>query len=184
MNIPTIEKEEILSSTLTPPRLGSLVTGYEVPVVNERAVRAGAGLLLLGGSVAFGLALAGGTQRPLQPFGMYVMFDMLARVTLGDRWSPTLALGRLIVARQRPEWVGASQKQFAWWLGFGMALAACSSMGVFSAPLWVTLALCGTCLTLLYLETAFGICVGCSLQRLLTTTAPQYCPGDTCDRPN
>lgn len=170
-----------MSSTAPPaPRVGVVRPGYDIPVINERAVRAGAGILFLGGVIAFGFAAAHNTMTPLQPFGMFFMIDMLLRVTAGDRWSPTLALGRLIVRRQQPEWVGAPQKTFAWWLGFGLAVIACTSMGLFATPLWFTLALCGLCLSLLFLETAFGICVGCALQGLFSKTAPQYCPGGTC----
>lgn len=170
-----------MRSTVPPtPRIGVLRPDYDVPVINERAVRAGAGILFLGGAIALGLSLANDTTAPLQPFGMLFMVDMLLRVTAGDRWSPTLALGRLVVRNQQPEWVGAPQKAFAWWLGFGLALIACTSMGLFAAPYWLTLALCGLCLSLLFLETAFGICVGCALQRVFSKTSPQYCPGGTC----
>ncbi|MCW5954727.1 MAG: DUF4395 family protein, partial [Propionibacteriaceae bacterium] len=53
--------------------------------------------------------------------------------------------------------------------------------GLLAAPLWVTLALCSLCLTLLFLETAFGICVGCALQTRFGKQRPMYCPGDSCD---
>lgn len=163
------------------PRIGRFVPGYTIPVINERAVRAAAGILFLLGGAAFATAFFTGSVLPLQPFGMFFMVDMLLRVTAGDRWSPTLMLGRLIVSRQRPEWVGASQKEFAWWLGFGLALVSCTSMGLFTAPLWLTLALCGVCLTMLFLETAFGICVGCVLQTRFGKQAPMYCPGNSCE---
>ncbi|WP_119697728.1 DUF4395 domain-containing protein [Microbacterium halotolerans] len=163
------------------PRIGRVVLGYTIPVIDERAVRAAAGILLLLGGVAFATAFFTGSTQPLQPFGMFFMIDMLLRVTAGDRWSPALLLGRLAVRWQRPEWVGAPQKEFAWWLGFGLAFVACVSMGLFAAPFWLTLALCGVCLILLFLETAFGICVGCALQRRFSGQPPMYCPGDTCD---
>lgn len=162
-------------------RIGRIVPGYTVPVVDERAVRAAAGILFLIGGAAFATAFFTGTTRPMQPFGMLFMLDMLLRVTAGDRWSPSLALGRLAVRGQRPEWVGAPQKAFAWWLGFALALASCASMGLLAAPLWLTLALCGICLTLLFLETAFGICVGCALQARFGKTPPQHCPGGSCE---
>lgn len=162
------------------PRIGRHLPGYAVPVVDERAVRAAAGLLLLAGGIAFGLAAATGSQAPLQPFGVLFMLDMLLRVTVSDRWSPTLRLGALIVRRQQPEWVGAPQKAFAWWLGLGLATVSCAAMGVLGAPLWITLALCALCLGMLFAETAFGICVGCALQRAFGTTPPQHCPGGVC----
>lgn len=163
--------------------IGRRVPGYAVPVVDERAVRAAAGLLFLGGAISWGLAAHTGSQQPLQPFGMLFMIDMLLRVLVGDAWSPSLVLGRLIVSRQRPEWVGAPQKAFAWWLGFGLALVSCAAMGVLQAPHWLTLALCGLCLSLLFVETAFGICIGCRLQSVLGRRAPQHCPGDSCVLP-
>lgn len=162
------------------PTLGSMVPGYEVPVIDERAVRASAGLLFLAGAIGWGFALYTGSQQPLQPFGMFFMVDMGLRVLAGDRWSPTLALGRLIVSRQKPEWVGAPQKAFAWWLGLGLAVISCAGMGVLQAPLWIVLSLCGLCLGMLFIETAFGICIGCTLQRLFGARQPQYCPGDSC----
>lgn len=162
-------------------RIGEHVPGYEVPVINERAVRAAAGTLFLAGGLAFALAVFEQSPRPLQPFGLFFVMDMFVRVVAGDRWSPTLALGRLVVRRQRPEWVGASQKEFAWWLGLGLALTSCMTMGLLAAPLWITLALCGLCLSLLFLETAFGICVGCALQARFGRRAPMYCPGDSCE---
>lgn len=168
------------STVLQQPWLGKIVPGYDIPVINERAVRAAAGLLFLGGAIAYGIAISTGSPQTLKPFGMFFIIDMMLRIVVGDRWSPTLALGRLIVIRQKPEWVGARQKEFAWWLGFVMASIACSTMGILAAPMWVTLALCGLCLSLLFLETAFGVCVGCALQKLFDRAPPQYCPGDTC----
>ena len=171
-------------SPLTPharaPTVGTLVAGYDVPVVNERAVRVAAGILFLGGAVSFAFAIAQHSPVPLRPFGIFFLMDMLLRVTISDRWSPMLALGRLIVRKKQPLWVGAPQKYFAWWLGYGLALVSCAGMGALGAPWEATLALCSLCLTMLFLESAFGICVGCALQRLLTKTPPQYCPGDSC----
>lgn len=165
------------------PRIGRIVPGYAVPVVDERAVRAAAGILLLLGGIAFATAFFTSSMRPLQPFGLIFMADMLLRLTAGDRWSPALMLGRLAVRGQRPEWVGAPQKEFAWWLGLGIAILSCSSMGLLSAPLWLVLALCGLCLGLLFLETAFGICVGCALQTRFGGRQPVHCPGGRCEVP-
>lgn len=39
--------------------------------------------------------------------------DLLIRVFVSPRFSPTLILGRLIVSRQVPEYVGAAQKKAA-----------------------------------------------------------------------
>lgn len=170
----------MLVTSIQGARIGRNVPGYEVPVINEHAVRAAAGILFLGGALVSTAALFTGTAQPLKPFGMYFMMDMLIRLTAGDRWSPTMTLGRLAVRQREPLWVGAPQKEFAWWFGFGLALVSCASMGLFAAPLWVTLTLCAVCLTLLFLEAAFGICVGCSLYKHVGKQEPQYCPGGSC----
>lgn len=163
------------------PRVGQYVAGFAIPVINEREARAAAGILFLPGIVLYVSAIHLGTAEPLKPFGAIFIIDMLIRVMAGDRYAPSLVLGRLAVSKQQPEWVGASQKVFAWWLGYGMGLTACLATGLLQAPLWVTLALCGICLVFLFLEAAFGICVGCKLQALFTKTPPQYCPGGVCE---
>ena len=161
--------------------IGQIVPGYSVPVINERAVRAAAGILFLLGAIAWGTALTMGSLQWLKPFGILFVLDMGVRVTLGDKWSPSMLLGRLAVMGQKPEWVGASQKSYAWWMGLLMASTFCALTGFLNAPLGVALTLCGLCLSLLFLETAFGICVGCKLQALFSKTEPVYCPGGTCE---
>ena len=67
------------------PRIGTIVPGYAVPVINERAVRAAAGILFLLGGAAFATAFFTESMQPLQPFGMFFMLDMMLRVVAGDR---------------------------------------------------------------------------------------------------
>ena len=162
------------------PTIGRVMPGYSVPVINERSVRAAAGMLFLIGAIAWGAAFHTGSAQALKPFGVTFMVDMLIRLTAGERWAPSLVLGSFVTRRQAPEWVGAPQKEFAWWLGLGIAMTSCLAMGFLGAPLPVILSLCGLCLSLLFLETAFGICVGCWLQSRLSRSAPQRCPGDSC----
>lgn len=164
------------------PVVGEYVEGIDIPVVDERVMRAGAGILFVLGFAAYLTALLTGFLLPLRGFGMLFVVDLFVRLFVGSRFAPSLVLGRLAVRRQRPEWVGASQKTFAWSLGLGMALLACFAMGWLG---WtaVALALCGMCLTLLFLESAFGICVGCALQSRFGRTPPQLCPGGSCTTP-
>ncbi len=162
------------------PIIGQIVPGYAVPVINERAVRVAATILFVAGFLAWLSVFTTGTLTYMKPFGMFFVMDMAIRVGIGDRWSPTLALGRLLTKNQPPQWVGASQKAFAWWLGVLMAGSFCAATGYLSAPPWVAMSLCGLCLSLLFLEAAFGICVGCKLQAVFSKTPPLYCPGGTC----
>lgn len=162
------------------PVIGEYVEGIDIPVVNERAVRASAGLLFLFGMVGFMTAALTGELQLLRAFGMVFLLDMAMRLFVGTRYTPSLVIGSLIVRRQRPEWVGAQQKKLAWIIGLVLAFVSCTAMGLLGVSAEVQLALCSICLGLLFIESAFGICVGCELQRRFSRETPQLCAGDTC----
>ncbi len=84
------------------------------PVVNERAVRAGAGVGFLLGLGAFLPAFFLGELIYLKLLLPFLLFDFLAKTVVGLRWSPLSRLGDLIVFNQAPDYVGAVQKRFAW----------------------------------------------------------------------
>lgn len=162
-------------------QFGETIPGYSIPVFNEREVRASAGILFLLGGLGYATVLFTGDIRPLQGFAMLFLIDMYVRVFVSPRLAPTLALGRLVVRWQRPEWVGAPQKRLAWSIGMGMALVSCASLGLLGLPIVFALSMCGLCLGILFLETAFGICLGCELYKLFARSKPLYCPGDSCN---
>jgi hypothetical protein len=160
---------------------GEKVDGIDIPVVNERAVRASAGILFLLGFSAVSSAYFTGDFSSVRAFAVFFLIDMGLRIGVNYRFAPSIAVGALIVRRQRPEWVGAAQKRLAWSLGFGMAFIACLGMGFLGLQNDYMLLFCGFCLSLMFLETAFGICVGCELYRVFAREKPQLCPGDVCD---
>lgn len=162
------------------PVIGQWVIGIDVPVVDERAVRASAGILFLAGFSAWHYSVLTGDLRPLQAFGIVFALEMHLRVFVGTRWTPTLAIGTLITRRQRPEWVDARSKTVAWMLGFGMALSGCVALGWLSLAPVVAQAICAVCLALLFAEAAFGFCLGCELARRFAREKPTLCSGDTC----
>lgn len=162
------------------PVIGQWVGGIDVPVVNERAVRASAGLLFLSGFSAWLYGVITGDLQPMRVFGIVFAVEMYVRLFLGTRFTPTLVLGTLITRPQRPEWVEARSKQFAWWMGFGMAMAGCLALGWLGLPAIIAQTVCGICLALLYLEAAFGYCLGCELARRFSREKPTLCSGDTC----
>ncbi len=94
---------------------------YPVRVVNEREARAGAGVLLMLALIAFQNTFTtmdfGLTRLAIVGFGI----DFFLRVFISPRLSPSLILGRLLVARQAPDYVGAAQKRLAWALGIAIA---------------------------------------------------------------
>lgn len=162
------------------PVIGEWVEGIDISVVNERAIRASAGILFVIGFSAWLSGVITGDLQFMRGFGILFAFEMFLRLFVGTRFTPTIALGTLITRPQRPEWVDAAPKQFAWWLGFVMALLGCLSLGWLGLPAIIAQVICGGCLLLLYAEAAFGICLGCEISRRFGRTKPQLCAGDTC----
>lgn len=173
-----LAKGTCVASTTT---FGRLIPEYDFPVINEREVRAAAGILFLIGFTGLLTAITTGNFDLARAFALYFVLDMAIRLFVKTAWSPSLLLGRLAVYRQRPEWVEAKPKRFAWSLGIVLALITCVSFGRLNAPAELVLSLCGVCLAFLFAEAAFGICVGCEIQQRFSKTKPQLCPGDSCN---
>lgn len=160
--------------------VGQWVEGIDEPVANERAVRASAGILFIGGFAAWLWGVITGDLQPMRLFGIVFAVEMMLRLYIGTAFTPTLVIGTLITRPQRPEWVEARSKRLAWQLGLGMSIAGCFSLGWLGLPAIIAQVICGICLLLLYVETAFGICVGCLLAQRFARQKPQLCAGDTC----
>ena len=104
-------------------QFGEEVEGYDIPVLNEREIRASAGILFVLMLISLFLILS--NQNFLMIKYMIIVFltDLIIRVFINPRFSPSLIIGRFIVRNQVPEYVGAEQKKFAWIIG--IAIAAC-----------------------------------------------------------
>jgi hypothetical protein len=160
---------------------GEDVEGYDVPVLNEREIRASAGLLFLMLFVSLMLILFKG-QFLLFKYGITIFLtDFVLRVFVNPRFSPTLIMGRLIVGGQQPEYVGAPQKRFAWVIGLVLATIMFVLLVVGNTTSPITGLICLTCLIFLFFESAFGICLGCKFYPLFHKDKTQYCPGAVCD---
>ncbi|HEO99153.1 MAG TPA: DUF4395 domain-containing protein [Epsilonproteobacteria bacterium] len=160
---------------------GESVHGYKLPVVNEREARAGAGILFLFAIISFLNAYL--THRFLftQIFVTVFMVDFFIRIFINPKLSPSLILGRLFVRHQSPEYVGAVQKRFAWSIGFILSVIMFFIVVVFELMTPVKIAICILCLTFLFSESVFGICIGCTLYHWIYRKSPQYCPGNVCE---
>jgi hypothetical protein len=154
---------------------------YPVRVLNEREARAGAGILLFFGMIAFLTAFLTGdftlTRIAILVFG----FDFVIRVLVNPRFAPSLVIGRFMVRKQKPEYVGAPQKRFAWSLGLLIAIAMTVWVIGLNHAGPVAILGCLTCLILLFFETAFGICIGCVIFQALWPEKAKLCPGGTCE---
>ena len=160
---------------------GRRMPDYSAPVLNERAVRAGAGILFFGAMVSFMNAWLTGNFAPTRVFVVAFLIDFSLRLFLNPRFAPSLVLGQWMVRKQQPEWTGAPQKRFAWGIGFALALTMLYLI-VFKGVVGpMNLLVCGACLLLLFFESAFGICFGCWIYNRIRPDQAQLCPGGACE---
>ena len=162
-------------------KFGEEVEGFTIPVLNEREIRAAAGILFLLMFVSVLYVIFKGNFILLKYAVIFFLTDLLIRVLITPRFSPTLILGRLIVRRQTPEYVGAAQKKFAWSIGVVIAVTMFILLVVMNSYSPVTGLLCFVCLIFLFFETAFGICIGCAFYSWFYKEKAQYCPGEVCE---
>lgn len=82
---------------------------------------------------------------------------------------------------QTPEYVGATQKRFAWGIGLLLALPMFYMLVIHWQPNPMKVLICSICLALLFLESAFSICLGCMLYNLIMPKKATHCPGGVCE---
>jgi len=162
-------------------KFGEDVEGYNIPVLNEREIRAAAGILFLIMFISILTVIMKGDFLLLKYAVVIFLTDILIRVLISPRYSPTLIMGRLIVRNQVPEYVGAKQKKFAWIIGIVLALTMFVLQVVVNSYSPITGLICLICLIFLFFESAFGICIGCKFYSMVYKEKAQYCPGEVCD---
>ena len=162
-------------------QFGETVEGYDIPVLNEREIRAAAGILFL--IIYTSVLSVFMTESFLMLKYSVVIFltDIVIRVFINPKYAPTLILGRLIVRNQVPEYVGAQQKKFAWIIGVVLATTFFALSVVVNSYSPITGIICLICLIFLFFEAAFGICLGCKFYSVFYKEKAQYCPGEVCD---
>jgi len=159
---------------------GYKVDGYEVPVLNEREARAAAGLLFAFGMLSFLNSFMLGHFVFTQYFVTFFMVDFLVRV-LNPSYSPSLLIGRFFIQNQTPEYVGASQKRFAWSIGLLLSVVMFYFVVIEPQMTPLKILICVVCLMLLIFESAFSICLGCKIYNYVKQEKPLYCPGEVCE---
>src|SRR3954465_8554430 len=91
-------------------QFGEDVEGYNIRVLNEREIRASAGILFLATFISLMFILFKNNFLPVKYVLTTFLTDFIIRVFINPKFSPTLIIGRLIVSKQVPEYVGAQQK--------------------------------------------------------------------------
>jgi hypothetical protein len=162
-------------------KFGEDVEGYEIPVLNEREIRAAAGILFLATFISLMFILFNENFVPIKYIITIFLVDFMIRVFINPKFSPTLILARLIVRNQTPEYVGAAQKKFAWIIGVVLSATMFVFFIIVNAYSPITGIICLICLIFLFFESAFGICLGCKFYPLFFKNKVKYCPGEVCD---
>lgn len=170
---------------------GEYIEGKSFKVLDERKMRASAGIMLLLGIIAFINGFILQNFIAINYISGFLLVNFFIGVFINPKFSPTVLIGSLFVRKQSPLPIGAVQKKFAWSLGLALATAIfILSFFLLEDPHYFVpvCILCIICLVLLYLETAFGICVGCKFYflaiRVKLIPKPierPNCMGDACE---
>lgn len=83
-------------------QFGEIVPGYTIPVLNEREIRAAAGILFVLFFIAFLKATVNDELVMIKYMNTIFLADIIIRL-YNPKYAPTLILGRWIVRNQTPE---------------------------------------------------------------------------------
>lgn len=170
---------------------GEEVEGIDYKVLNEREVRATAGLLFLTVLVTMIAAVFFKKYAPIPYVSGFIVLNFIISVFINPKYAPANFLARLIVFNQEPIYIGAIQKRFAWSLGlilssivFALSIPLQGDPAIFESVCM----LCLLCMLLMFIETAFGICIGCQFYflalKLRLMKKPEVkpnCMGNSCE---
>ena len=169
---------------------GESVAGIAYKTVNERVMRGSAGIMLAFAIVA---AINGFVLKNfivVTVVSAFLMTNFLIGILVNPKYSPTIMAATFMTRKQTPILIGAVQKRFAWALGLALSTTIFAlSLLLLGDPSWflTVCKLCLACIGLLYLESVFGICVGCKLYQvgvwLKVIKEPEVrpkCMGDAC----
>lgn len=169
---------------------GEYIGEMKFKVLDERAMRASSGIMLLLGFIAFTNGFIINNYAILPYISGFLMVNFIIGIFINPKFAPTMLIGRFFVRKQSPLYIGAIQKKFAWSMGlilslfiFGLSIMLLGDVSYFE-PVCL---LCIICLIILFFETAFGICVGCKvynlairLKLLKKPIEKPNCMGDAC----
>lgn len=170
---------------------GKYIEGKSYKVLDERNIRASSGIMFLVGIIAFINGFILQEYIIITYISGFLLLNFMIAIFINPKFVPTMFIGWIFIRKQSPLHIGAVQKRFAWTLGF--ILSAVIFVLSFFLLKDVTYfepvcMLCLICLLLLFLETAFGICIGCKTYflalRLKLIKQPEEkpnCMGDACD---
>ncbi|MRS02513.1 DUF4395 domain-containing protein, partial [bacterium] len=137
-------------------QFGETVEGYNIPVLNEREIRASAGILYFFMFLAWMLILFKESFFLIKIVNTIFLTDFIIRLWISPKYSPSLIIGRLIVGKQTPEYVAAAPKKFAWTIGLVLATIIFLLLVIMNSTSVITGLICQICLIFLFFEAVFG----------------------------
>lgn len=181
-------------SNILKKEIGQIIPNLEIAgvpapygVINERAIRATAGIMLVIWMITFFFVFSTKNFNLLYPTVIFFWIQFFVTVFFWPKYAPFSILWRALVSKQKPEYVGAIQKRFAWTLGLIMTTSMLIITFGFGISWAFPMAICMICLTFMWLESAAGICVWCKIYGYLLAkkyiAEPVYrpaCPGWAC----
>ncbi|HIC44681.1 MAG TPA: DUF4395 domain-containing protein [Sulfurimonas sp.] len=161
-------------------KYGNDVNGFKERVVNEREARAAAGILFTLGLITVMNSVMMGNGILSRIYLAFFMFDFFFRITIPN-YSPSLLLGRFFVRNQKPEYVSANQKRFAWSIGFVLSVPMFYYLSWHWEPDTYKVLVCIFCLVLLFMEATLSFCLGCWVYKNILRINTENCPGGACE---
>lgn len=156
-------------------------------VLNERAIRATAWIMMLIWVITFFLVFTTKNFNYLYPTVIAFWIQFFVSVFFGPKYAPFSIIWKFLVKNQRPEYVWAIQKRFAWAIWLFMASLMLILTAIFSITWIIPIIICFICLAFMWLESAVWICVWCKIYYFLVDKniikKPEYrpaCPGWVC----
>jgi Domain of unknown function (DUF4395) len=161
---------------------GEKIDGYDYKVINERDARASAGIMFLLGILSLFSVHLYRIIFWAELFSITFIIEFIVRVLINPKYAPYMLIGGLVVSNQQPDWVEARPKRFAWLLGMilGVIMTYYIIFGIITP---IRLGICWLCLFLMFVESVFGICLGCLLYKKLKWKT-YNCPAGICDVPS
>ena len=160
-------------------QFGQNIPEYDFKVINERDARASAGIMFLLGILSLFSFILSKNLFWAELFSITFIIEFMVRVFINPIYAPYMLLGSIVVSNQEPEWVEAKPKKFAWILGviLGLIMAYFIINNIVSPA---RISICVLCLILLFLESAFSVCLGCMMYKAFNKKLYK-CPGGVCE---
>jgi len=133
------------------------------PVINERSVRAWAWIMFLIWLYAFINASMLWNYFPLKIVVVLFFYEFATLSFLWTKFSIINRIASYFVSNQKPDYVWVIQKRFAWSLWLIMVSVMLIVVLILNLQWIYTYLICLICLSFMWLEASFWICVWCKI---------------------